>query len=133
MRFVFKPWNKFRAYKDKSLLGRFLDAVGHEAEDAFKLGLAASKSGIHHPGLPNRSSAPGEFPANQSGDLRGSIDSRVNGINSVTIGSNVYYSKYLLGTPGGMIKPRKMSKEALDAGIPKARHVLNGFIIWRRG
>ena len=27
------------------------------------------KSGIHHPGLPNRSSAPGEPPAVQSGEL----------------------------------------------------------------
>ena len=38
--------------------------------------LSQEGSGIHHPGLPNRSSRPGEYPARQTGDLQNSIAAR---------------------------------------------------------
>ena len=42
--------------------------------------LSGAKSGRHYPGLPNQSSAPGEYSANQSGDLLNSINYRMSGI-----------------------------------------------------
>lgn len=41
--------------------------------------LSGAKSGRHYPGLPNQSSAPGEYSANQSGDLLNSINYRMSG------------------------------------------------------
>lgn len=41
--------------------------------------LGGPKSGRHYSGLPNQSSAPGEYSANQSGDLLNSIDFSVIG------------------------------------------------------
>lgn len=41
--------------------------------------LSREGSGIHHPGLPNRSSRPGEYPARQTGDLQNSIAARAAG------------------------------------------------------
>lgn len=45
--------------------------------------LSGEKSGRHYPGLPNQSSAPGEYSANQSGDLLNSIDYRVEDVGLV--------------------------------------------------
>lgn len=38
--------------------------------------LEGEGTGVQYPGLPRRSSAPGEYPAEQSGDLRDSIAAR---------------------------------------------------------
>lgn len=35
---------------------------------------AGARSGVHYPNLPRRSSAAGEFPQEQEGDLRASVD-----------------------------------------------------------
>lgn len=126
----FIPWGLFEAFRDKSIDKRFLDAAAHESEDAFRTGLASSKSGIHHPGLPRRSSAPGEYPANQRGALRSSISSVV-GSDEMTVGSNVFYSIFLRGGTRFMAR-RKMSDDALKEGVPRARSVLKGFARWRR-
>lgn len=55
------------------LLARHCDPVMRDvaevASDFLKEKLAGPGSGIQHPGLPNPSSLPGEYPAEQSGDL----------------------------------------------------------------
>lgn len=43
------------------------------AADQLKGDLSRAGSGIHWPGNPNRSSAPGEYPARQTGELADSI------------------------------------------------------------
>jgi hypothetical protein len=48
--------------------------------------LHGHKSGVKWPTLPNRSSAPGETHANQSGALRRSIGWKVHGSDSLTFG-----------------------------------------------
>lgn len=56
-----------------ALLARHCDALAqdlaHDARDFLKEKLSGPGSGIQHPGLPNPSSLPGEYPAQQSGDL----------------------------------------------------------------
>lgn len=46
--------------------------------------LNTAKTGRVYPGLPNQSSAPGEYSANQSGDLLGSINYELHGIDYIT-------------------------------------------------
>ena len=41
--------------------------------------LTGPKSGRHYPGLPNQSSAPGEYSAVQTGDLLNSVNYRMSG------------------------------------------------------
>lgn len=66
---------------------------------AAKVGAAITKahldepgSGIHWPNLPNRSSAPGEYPARQFGPLQDSIGSD-------RVASTVYYVGSIHNTP----------------------------------
>lgn len=56
------------------------ELVGHELVRKVQDGmLNGPKSGRIYPGLPNQSSAPGEYSANQSGDLLGSFNYRMGG------------------------------------------------------
>ena len=119
-----------KVVKDDSIKRRFLDAVAHESEDAFRVGLAAPKSGVHYPGLPRRSSRAGEYPANQGGALRDSISSESNA-KEATVGSNVHYSIYLREGTSKMAA-RRMAPDALAEGIPKARSILRGWVKWSR-
>lgn len=52
------------------LIGKTLVKAAHNGI------LNGSKSGRHYPGMSNQSSAPGEYSANQSGDLLNSINYR---------------------------------------------------------
>lgn len=70
------------------------------------------KTGRKYSHLPNRSSASGEFPANQTGALARSVRSSYSDM-FVTIGSNKYYSRFLAYGRRNM-GPRKMSKEVLQ-------------------
>ncbi len=51
------------------------------------------KSGIHHPGLPNRSSAPGEPPATQSGELSRHVGYIASGSNQMEFGDKSQQGK----------------------------------------
>lgn len=84
------------------------------------------KSGIHHPGQPNRSSAPGEAPAKQTGNLLASITDQFarDGL-EVTVGPTVDYAVYLHHGLGGnpdnarpiMTGPLKTVGEEVTASI----------------
>ncbi|WP_179944618.1 hypothetical protein [Deinococcus radiopugnans] len=50
-------------------LGPVSEAMGETVAGFLREKLDRPGSGTHHPGLPNPSSAPGEYPAEQSGDL----------------------------------------------------------------
>lgn len=58
--------------------GRALQAAGAAAQ-VLDQKLAGEGSGEKHAGLPRRSSAPGEYPAEQRGDLRESVGHRAAG------------------------------------------------------
>jgi len=130
IKMFFTPWRQFWARRDRAVDRRFLDALAHEAEDRFRIGLAKPKSGIHHPGLPRRSSRVGEYPANQSGQLRDSISS-ISSQTEATVGSNVKHSLFLRKGTSRM-GARKMAPEALDEAIPRVRSILKGWVKWER-
>lgn len=56
-----------------AFLGNLLDGVAEETADFLREELEGEGTGIHHPHLPNRSSSPQEYPAEQMGDLVRSI------------------------------------------------------------
>ena len=115
---VFKPWRPFIARKKPQEVRRWLKAVGVASEAAFK------NMSRYPP-----ASSPGEYPAIRTGRLRASI-SHVVTSNSVTIGSNMFYSIFLrMGT--SKMARRKMSDDALKEGVQKAR--LGKWVEWSRG
>lgn len=58
--------------------------------------MKAGKTGRKHPRLPNRSSAPGESPATQSGAYAASIRAKLrNEGMEAEVGPDIYYAKYL--------------------------------------
>jgi len=97
-----------RAYFSQKELEKWLADVGDNATKTFRRGMRGSHSGR------NGRSAPGEYPANQTGKLIATIKS-VAGPRKVTVGTSMYYSIYLTGAEG-KLEPRKMSKEALLEG-----------------
>jgi hypothetical protein len=130
--FIFKPWGSFRAVKDEAVLRRFLRGAADESEDAFKKGMQSKKHGkiYNRRGRRHQSSAPGEYPAIESGRLFASIDTRVDA-RSMEIGTSMFYSKWLRGG-SRIMERRKMSDNALQEGVPRARHLLKGWATWKR-
>ena len=59
--------------------------------------LLKKKSGIHHPGLPNRSSAPGEPPASQSGELARHMGYVASGHHEMEFGDKSQQGKFPYG------------------------------------
>lgn len=59
--------------------------------------LLKRKTGIHHPGLPNRSSAPGEPPASQSGELLRHVRYITSGSDQMEFGDKSQQGKYPYG------------------------------------
>jgi phage gpG-like protein len=117
----FKAWAPFHAQYDKKAFKRWLQIVARESEKAFKGGMK---------GYPPASS-PGQYPAIRTGRLRGSVATRVTD-NSVVIGTHMPYSGYLRsGTR--MMKRRKMSDNALQEGIEKAKKLSKKWVGWEHG
>ena len=88
--------------------------------------LAKDKTGKIYPykGGSHRASAPGEFPANRSGNLRKSVGYVLQGSSSLEFGVEAEYGKYLEeGTKH--IKPRKLVGETARE---KQRDAVNAFL-----
>ena len=60
-------------------LSRVLGAMAEAAKDKLKENLSGGGSGVQYPNQPNASSAPGEYPAEQSGSLLSSVGTRRDG------------------------------------------------------
>lgn len=77
---------------------RFLNRLNHVVansiqREAYRSG-TYTKSGIKYKSLPNRSSAPYESPARQSGTLHDALDNNIKG-NTIEIFTNVPYHIFL--------------------------------------
>lgn len=128
---IFTPWRRFFARYNRSNVRSFIRDAADSAEKRFKDGVRKGpKSGIKHASLPNRSSRPSEYPANQSGRLLGSIRSRISA-NEAEVGSNAYYSKWLRDGSRHMER-RKMSDNALMESLPSVRKRMKVFAEWLR-
>lgn len=126
----FKPWRRFVARYNRANVRSFLRDAADTSEKVFKAGVSKKKTGIKHAGLPNRSSRPSEYPANQSGRLRGSIKSRVNA-SEAEVGSGMYYSMFLRNGTRRMAR-RKMSDDAMKEALPSVRKRMKAFAEWLR-
>ena len=67
------------------LQARALEAATAAAEELGRK-LEGEGTGIHWPSLPRRSSRPGEYPAEQTGELRRSVGSRTRGQHAAEFG-----------------------------------------------
>lgn len=135
MRMIWKPWRNVAAIHDKAAIQAWLQSLAQRSHFIFRAGMEASRGGkvytqqlrwingrirpVGPRGRPHRASKPGDWPAVDTGRLKGSIRTVVTQ-ESMTIGTSMPYSIHLLGTPGGLIAPRKMSKQALQAGKARA-------------
>jgi phage gpG-like protein len=118
---------------DDRVVSRFLRETGDESERAFRRGMDGKHSGQRYRSKTkgwHRASAPMEYPAVDSSDLRGSIGTR-QGRDTITIGTGMFYAKFLrYGT--SKMRRRKMSDHALQEGMMKARKHLTRFVKWFR-
>ncbi|TAI61583.1 hypothetical protein [Bradyrhizobium sp. Leo170] len=120
----FTPWNEFHARKKTEEIEGWLKRVAKASEQAFRAG--ASRQ---WPGGDARGSAPGEWPMRRSGGLLGSIETEVTST-SMTIGTNMPYSRFLRRGTRPMGGRRKMSDNALQEGMFRAR--LGRWVEWAR-
>lgn len=104
----------FKYEINKRTLSKFKKDLAKELAYTFREGIInPPKTGRKYPSLPNRSSRAHEFPANQKGALLRSVRSSYTK-DSVTVGSNKYYAKFL-ATGTVRMEPRKMSRYVLQA------------------
>lgn len=128
----FTGWRNFTARINQPVIKRFLVVTGKESEKAFKRGIASPKAGRTYTGNSGRrirASAPGQYPAKDTGNLEASIKTVLRPLD-VTIGTTMYYARFLREGTRFMAR-RKMSDNALQEGIKAARPKLKGFVTWK--
>lgn len=113
---IFRPWRIFFARKDQRAVAFWLAKVAKNAERVFKAGMRGGHSGkiYYRRGKYHQASAPGEYPAVESGRLIASMRSHST-INEAQIGTNMPYSRWLRTGTRHMAR-RKMSDNALREG-----------------
>lgn len=131
--FSFTGWHKFRAKKKPEVLRKWLSNVRDQAQRVFTAGMLGAHSGqiYYRRRGRHQASAPGEYPANDTGALLASMRSKVTAT-EVTIGTDVFYAKFLRQGTGQMAR-RKMSDNALHEGGERARPFSRGWVAWARG
>lgn len=119
MSLIFAGWRAFLALRDKAVTDAYLRRIGAAAEREFKHGIASPKSGrvYRRRGRSHRASAPGEFPAKDSGAHLRTVGHRV-GPSEVTVGSGMFYAKFLRHGTRKMAA-RKMAPDALRQALAK--------------
>lgn len=119
MSLIFTGWRAFMAIRDKAVTDAYLRRIGATAEGEFKRGIASPKSGriYRRRGGSHQASAPGEFPARDSGAHLATVGHKV-GPAEVTVGSGMFYAKFLRNGTRKMAK-RKMSQDALSNAVAK--------------
>lgn len=116
----FTPWNEFYARKRPNAVREWLDDIGKASVTVFRNGMNKQ----YPP-----ASAPGAWPANRTGDLKGSIRHEVSGT-LLTVGTGEVYSVYLRYGTTRMAR-RKMSDNALREGMAKAGRIKR-WVEWTR-
>lgn len=133
MRLTVSGWGRLVARLDEARIHSWLSQVASEGEAAFRAGLEGGHSGRiyrRRGGRVHQASAPGEYPANDSGGLIASLRSESSN-REAKIGTNQYYSHYLRSGTSKMAR-RKMSDDALREGIDRAAPAARGFVSWAR-
>lgn len=131
---VFTPWRRFSAVKDRMAIRRYLQAVADETENVLRDEMVSGrKSGrvYRRRGRSHRASAPGEYPARDSGRLFRSIKKRVT-LHDATVGTTVFYAKFLADGTSKMAK-RKMSEDAMKKALARIRGRVFRWVRWKIG
>lgn len=129
-RMSFQSWRQITVELDNAAIETWLNRTGAAIQSKFESGLRGEHSGVKHPSLPNQSSAPGEYPAYQSGRLWQGTSKSLAGMSvtgaSVEVGSTAPHATYLMGT-------RKMAKRKMfDNAIQEAeRPMTPRFAVFR--
>lgn len=131
--FSFKGWSAFRAKKNPQVIRSWLQTVGDQAQKVFTAGLLGAHSGqvYYRRNGTHRASAPGEYPANDSGNLLASMRQETSATEA-TIGTNVFYAKFLREGTRKMAR-RKMSDNAILEGAKRAKPASRGWVAWAKG
>lgn len=129
----FKAWRRFTAKRQPKVTTDWLRRVQRNATRIFRNGMLrgphtgriyARRGGRRH-----QASAPGEFPAKDTGRLVASLKGRSNP-REATVGTNMHYAKYLReGTR--MMARRKMSDNAMQEGRRESGSP-RGWVDWHR-
>lgn len=133
MNLTFKGWERFRAWKQASVIKAWLGAVRKDAQQVFKAGMNGPHSGnvgYRKGGGRFIRSAKGEYPAVDSGALIASMKTNQQ-IDSATIGTGMYYAKWLRGGSRFMAR-RKMSDNAIREGAAIAEPKSRGWVAWQK-
>lgn len=113
----FKPWRHIEAVHDRAAIRAWLARMASNAHFAFRAGMESSRGGRVYRkrgGRLHRASAPGAWPAVDTGKLKGSIRTQTTDV-SMTIGTGQFYAIFLRNGTRKMAR-RKMSPEALKRG-----------------
>lgn len=126
---IFKPWRRFRAFHNVRNVLAFLKDAGESTADTLRKGIMSPPKTGRRYGR-HQASAPGEYPANKSGDLASGIRTRISSDEAET-GTTDMHGFYLReGTR--YMRPRKMSDAALKEALPGVRERMKAFAEWRR-
>ena len=131
IRLIFRPWRIFFARKDLRVVAFWLAQVAKNSERVFKRGMRGGHSGkiYYRSGRYHQASAPGEYPAVETGRLIASMRAHST-LNEAQIGTNMPYSRWLrMGTKH--MARRKMSQNALVAGRALSGS-LGRWVKWQR-
>ena len=127
----FTPWKIFRALYDRAAVRAFVQDTADSTAETLEKGMrSGTKSGFHYRGYPNRSSAPGEYPAVQSGVLVKSIKQRVTNTEA-TVGTTDIVGFWMREGTTNMA-PRRMSDAAMKEALPGVRSRMRNWAIWKR-
>lgn len=132
MEFIFTPWRKICAFRDRKVSSEFLRQVAKDAEAELKRGIRSPpKTGRIYQRKHGRhqASRAGEYPANDTGRLANSAKGKSDSV-SATIGTTMFYGKFLRNGTRKMAR-RKMSDSALGVVVPRALGRLRGFVRWK--
>lgn len=136
MSFEFKNWNEFGSTLNRPRISGWLGTVRKEAQDIFKAGMLNGphtgriyrrKGRLHRASV---NSAEAEYPANDTGALLSSLKTRQTK-DSATIGTNVFYSRFLR-TGTSRMQRRRMSDNAMKESLVKTQS-LTGWVKFARG
>lgn len=129
MRLVFKPWKRFRAFHNIRNVLNFVKDAADSTEETLRKGIMAPpKTGRMYGS--HQASAPGEYPANKSGDLASGIRQRV-ARTEMEVGTTDMHGFWLrMGTK--KMAPRKMSDAALREALPGVRDRMKAYAEWKR-
>lgn len=116
----FTPWGRFRAIKDDAAIRDWLRGVTDAAKSVFRAGMTGPHSGrlYRRRGRAHRASAPGEYPANDSGRLLRTARTVVTP-DEGEFGVGMFYARFLAHGTRKMAK-RRMAKEAMQEGMGTA-------------